>query len=84
MDKANFPCTCTRYIFVGTGVIQESSYLLEHKQHKYFLLCASVTTVYLFFFVIGRVLTRLTRQESSVTPFVNGNCICVENHRASI
>ena len=27
------------------------------KQHKFFF--ASVTTVYLFFFVIGRVLTRL-------------------------
>ena len=33
--------------------------LLAHKRHKYILLCASVTTVHLFFFVIGRVLTRL-------------------------
>ena len=35
------------------------AYLLAHKQHMYFFFGASVTTVCLFFFVIGRVLIRL-------------------------
>jgi len=34
--------------------------LLAHKQHKYFL-CVPLWLLYLFFFVIGRVLTRLDR-----------------------
>ena len=38
--------------------------LLARKQHKYFF-GASVTTVCLFFFVIGRVLTRLDNNGNS-------------------
>ena len=47
-----------RILWPGTDIFTSGANLLARKQHMYFF-GASVTTVCLFFFVIGRVLTRL-------------------------
>jgi len=59
------------------------SNLLAYKQHNYFFFGASVTTVCLFFFVIGRVLTRLDDEALETSRHVVSTCVASINANVS-